>query len=104
MKTKFNKIVAAICIVATVSSVSVVGASALTRHLYGDINGDGVISMADANLVQQYLAGIVELDKYQKIAADVNADGVIDIDDVTDIQKLLAGYFDEFEAGKYFAY
>lgn len=104
MKAKFRKTVAAVCIAATICSVSMVSASALTRRLYGDVNGDGVISKADVTLVQQYLAGTVEFDKYQKIAADVNVDGNIDISDTTDIQKLLAGIIDEFEAGNYFAY
>lgn len=47
---------------------------------------------------------MVELDKYQLIAADVNADNCVDITDVTDIQKLLAGIIDEFESGDYFVY
>lgn len=104
MKKTFKRLIATTCVVATMCSISVLGASALTRRLYGDVNNDGVISKADATLIQEYIAGIVEFDKYQKIAADVNADGYINISDVSDIQKLLAGVIDEFEAGDYFAY
>ena len=104
MKKAIKKFIAVACVAATMSSVAIISASALTRRLYGDVNGDGVISKADSTMIQEYLVGSVELDKYQLIAADVNADGYVNISDATDIQMLLAGAIDEFEAGDYFVY
>ncbi len=104
MKTKFKKIVAAVCAVATICSVSVVGASALTRRLYGDVNGDGVISMADAQLIQRYSLQLEEFDKYQLIAADVNGDGSVTLKDASMVQQLVAGVIDSFPVGDYFVY
>lgn len=101
---KFKKIISLACVAATLCSVGVVSASAYTRRLYGDVNGDGVISNADADLIQNYLVGIGLFDNYQKIAADVDGNGDVTIDDVTMIQKLLAGMIDEFPVGVYFLY
>lgn len=104
MKKTFKRLIAAACVAATMCSAAVVGTSALTRRLYGDVNGDGVISNADATMVQQYAVGAIELDTYQKIAADVNGDGNINILDATLIQKLVNGLIDGFEVGDYFVY
>ena len=56
----------------------------------GDVNGDGVVNVADATEIQKYLAELVELSEKQKISADVNGDGVISIFDATEIQKIAA--------------
>ncbi len=108
MKKTLRKIVAMVCAVMIMCSIAVMSVSAdsrkLTRRLYGDVNGDGIISKADATMIQQYLVDLVELDNIQKIAADVNGDGTINVIDVTDINKLLAGLIDEFEVGECFYY
>jgi len=104
MRTKIKRLVASACVVATMCSVSAVGAGALTRRLYGDVNGDGVISMADAVLIQQYGLQLVELDKYQLIAADVDGDGSVTLKDASMVQKLVAGVIDGFPVGDYFVY
>lgn len=57
--------------------------------ILGDVNGDGVLTIADATLIQKYLANIVSLDSKQLAAADVNQDGTIDVIDVTKIQMSL---------------
>ncbi|HCB96542.1 MAG TPA: hypothetical protein DEP65_13820 [Ruminococcus sp.] len=57
--------------------------------MLGDVNGDGVLTIADATLIQKYLANIVSLDSKQLAAADVNQDGTIDVIDVTKIQMSL---------------
>jgi len=104
MKTKIKKIVAAACVAATICSLSAVGASALTRRLYGDVNGDGVISNADADLILQYSTLMTDLDQYQKIAADVNGDGKVTTLDSLMVRRLVAGCIDSFPVGDYFVY
>ena len=59
--------------------------------IYGDVNGDGVITIEDASLIQKAGLGIITLDEAQTALADVNGDGRISILDVTLIQKYLAG-------------
>lgn len=65
------------------------------KPLYGDANGDGVVSAEDANTIQKYLA---HYDVYiDKTAADVDFSGVINIFDATYIQCYLIGEFESFE-------
>ena len=63
----------------------------VTPDKRGDVNGDGVINIRDANLIQKYVAktggGLVELVLEQ---ADVNSDGRISILDATCLQKQIA--------------
>lgn len=104
MKNFFKKSFAGLCITVTLCSMSIVDAHALTRRLYGDVNGDGVISKADVTLIQEYLVGKKDLDKYQLIAADVDGDGEVSLKDASLIQKLLAGLITEFSVGECFYY
>ena len=55
----------------------------------GDVDGDGVISILDATLVQQYLAGMKELSRAQRRWGDVDGNGYINIDDATNLQRML---------------
>ena len=71
---------------ANVYSKATAGANTSVK---GDVNGDGVLTIADATLIQKYLANIVSLDSKQLAAADVNQDGTIDVIDVTKIQMSL---------------
>ena len=57
--------------------------------IYGDANGDGVVDLTDASLIQQYLAGY---DVTVETSADANGDGVVDLTDASLIQQYLAGY------------
>ena len=63
----------------------------VTPDKRGDVNGDGVINIKDANLIQKYVAktggGLVELVLEQ---ADVNLDGTISILDASCLQKQIA--------------
>ena len=59
-------------------------------HVLGDVNCDGVISIADATTLQKYLANIVDFDVEQLDVADTNGDGSVSIADATQIQKYLA--------------
>ena len=56
----------------------------------GDVNLDGVLSIADATMVQSYLAQIVSFNDKQIAAADFNNDGSISVADVTAIQTAIA--------------
>jgi V8-like Glu-specific endopeptidase len=47
----------------------------------GDVNGDGVINTADANLILSHIAGMTTLTPAQRLRADVNGDGVVNIFD-----------------------
>ena len=101
---KLKKVISLACAAATLCSVGVISASASTRRLYGDVNGDGVISNEDANLVLRVSVGKETIDSYQKIAADVNGDGKITATDVLMIKRMVEGLIDEFPVGVYFVY
>ncbi|MCX7046562.1 MAG: SUMF1/EgtB/PvdO family nonheme iron enzyme [Candidatus Sumerlaeota bacterium] len=53
--------------------------------IQGDVTSDGIISLSDAVLVQQYLEGQAVLDADALARADMNNDGVVDIADVVAI-------------------
>ena len=57
----------------------------------GDVNGDGVINILDANLAASHYNEVIELDAAQLAAADVNGDGVVNILDA----NLIAAYYNE---------
>ena len=59
-------------------------------HVLGDVNCDGVISIADATTLQKYLANIVDFNDEQLAVADTNGDGSVSIADATQIQRYLA--------------
>lgn len=63
----------------------------INQSLPGDVDGDGVISIADATVLQKYLAGSVQLDDSRKAVGDVNGDGTISVTDATLIQKYIVG-------------
>lgn len=63
----------------------------------GDANGDGIIDILDATIIQKYTASKTELTQAQLNAADVNGDGSVDILDATQIQKFAAGIITEFK-------
>ena len=60
------------------------------KAIIGDVNNDGVISIADATTLQKYLANIVDFNDEQLAAADTNGDGSVSIADATQIQRYLA--------------
>ena len=62
------------------------------ENVIGDVNGDGVISVADAVVLQKYIIKSESLSDEQLAVADTNGDGDVNIKDVTQIQKYLAEY------------
>ena len=61
----------------------------------GDVNNDGLITVADATLVQQHAAEMIELTGDALAAADTNRDGIISVSDATLIQQYAAEMIDE---------
>ena len=55
--------------------------------LYGDLNSDGKVTIADALKLARFKNGLVELTEAQKHIADVNCDGKLDDDDISLISK-----------------
>lgn len=58
---------------------------------YGDLNQDGVINQDDADIIQQYLDGSLELDDLQKVLGDVNHDEIVDEKDLQYILNFISG-------------
>ena len=61
----------------------------------GDINGDGIVSVADATLVQQHAAEMITLEGEALSAADTNGDGIVSVADATLIQQFAAEIIDK---------
>lgn len=63
----------------------------------GDVNGDGVVSVVDATLVQKYIIGEVDFNCAQKLRARVNWNAFpITVKESTTIQKYIVGYTDVY--------
>ena len=58
--------------------------------VYGDVDGDGNVTIADATLIQEAAIELVSFTNLQMQLADVNGDGRVSILDVTCVQKYLA--------------
>ncbi len=63
-----------------------------SEQLLGDVNMDGVITVADATLVQKMVAQLETMSSDQSILADVDNNGTVNVNDVTCIQKYIASY------------
>ena len=68
--------------------------------ILGDADGNGVVDITDVTTVQMQIAGMVELDDIQRLAADVNGDGVIDINDATLLQLYIANVPVDYPIGE----
>lgn len=67
-----------------------------SNYTLGDVNSDGVISVADATLVQKHAAEMITLTGDALLAADTNKDGFVTVADATLIQKYAAEMIDQF--------
>ena len=56
----------------------------------GDVDGDMIISISDATLVQKIASCLFEPCSIRYRLADINKDGRVDISDATEIQKICA--------------
>ena len=68
----------------------------ITSEIIGDVNGDGIVDVSDATILQKMIVGSAVLTPEQASAADVNNDDELSIIDVTLIQKYSAGVITEF--------
>ncbi|MDE6019568.1 MAG: SH3 domain-containing protein [Ruminococcus sp.] len=59
--------------------------------IYGDVNGDGAVTVADAVLLHKYLVGAVSLNVEQLANADCSCDSLLSLKDVTVIMQHLSG-------------
>ena len=61
-----------------------------TGNFFGDVNSDRMINIKDATAIQSYLAGLANLNDFEKTAADIDGSGEINVLDATALQKKLA--------------
>lgn len=61
------------------------------QPLYGDVNGDGVLTVADATLIQKFCAEIIAFTDEQITIADINRNAKIEVGDATTIQRIIVG-------------
>lgn len=66
----------------------------------GDANGDGEVNIADATLIQRYLADLETLEGIHLYVSDTNRDTAVDITDATQLQMYLADYDIEYPIGE----
>ncbi|MGN0490235.1 carbohydrate-binding domain-containing protein [Ruminococcus sp.] len=64
--------------------------------ILGDADGDGLVAINDATLIQRHTAEFGNIPDERKAAADVNADDCITVADATLIQKYLAEIATEY--------
>lgn len=63
----------------------------IDKPLYGDVNGDGTLTVADSTLIQKYCAEFISFTAEQIEIADINKSGKIEIGDATAVQRIIAG-------------
>ena len=76
----------------TVTVTSTVDGSTVGEYvilIYGDLNGDGAITMVDSILLSSYLKRVVTLTAVQKLAANVNGDRSITLVDNTLLNNVI---------------
>ena len=71
----------------------------ITEDTLGDVDGNGKIEQADAQMILDYEAKQIDRSLSLRVA-DVSGDGVIDSNDAVLIQQYLAGKFTQFPAEK----
>lgn len=71
----------------------------VTEGILGDVDSNGKIELADAQMILDYEAKVLD-QGMSLFVADVSGDGVIDSNDAVLIQQYLAGKFDKFPAEK----
>lgn len=74
---------------------SVVNVSAV---LYGDLNGDGKITVQDAILLLRSIVGLTKLTPAEKTAADVDGSGAVNVADAVLILRYIVGLISSFPA------
>lgn len=60
--------------------------------IYGDINIDGEVTVADAVMLHKYLSGVINMNVEQIANSDCSFDGALSTKDITVIMEYLAGH------------
>ena len=68
-----------------------------TKILVGDVNFDGIVSVADATVVQRCAAELTTFNAKEKLAGDCNGDKIISVADATLIQKYAAEFNEDLK-------
>ena len=85
---------------ATTTSTQTTTTAPVGTVLYGDTNADGRVSIADAVLLNKYLAGKAEMTEQGKINADCDKHSTeLNLDDTTMILKFLAQLIKQSDLG-----
>lgn len=84
----------------SINLLSAIGDIADDGTVYGDLNTDGRIGIADAIMMNKYINGSVVLNDVQKKTADLNGSGTIDSDDLNVMLEYLIDIIDEFPVSK----
>ena len=64
--------------------------------IYGDVNGDGLVTVTDAALVSQHAAGLIVLDEIYHIPGDVDGNGSMTVSDAALISQYAGKIIDIF--------
>jgi GH25 family lysozyme M1 (1,4-beta-N-acetylmuramidase) len=89
---KILSLILAVCII--ICAVPCAYAADADEDILGDTDGDGLVMITDATVIQQHLAGLKDMDDEAALRADADLDGITGILDVTRIQKYLARFTD----------
>lgn len=60
------------------------------EYLYGDADLDGIVTVMDATLIQQYCALLEDLSATSLLTADANGNGTVSVMDATHVQRFVA--------------
>ena len=70
-------------------TVNATGLEPIESVIYGDVNADGIVDIADVLTLNQHLLGILDLEGDGKKNADVDLNGTVDDTDALNILKSL---------------
>ncbi len=85
-----------VIILMSVISVKAIEATAEQPFVWGDVNGDGIVTVSDATAVQRHIAELEEISKDYVKAAYVGGDGTLSVKDATLIQQYAAEIINHF--------
>lgn len=73
----------------------------VTDPLFGDTDGDGVVSSTDALMILKYVVGFESFDTDTLFRSDVSGDGVVSAVDALMVLKKVVGLLDKFDVELY---
>lgn len=72
------------------NTIATVPDNSVESTMFGDVDGDGKVSMSDITTLAKAFANLITLSQSQLTVADVNQDGSVNMDDIITLQKYLA--------------